>query len=114
MNERAGLFRIIVRLDSAEEETDWGFQLNSGKDEFERTVKGSDIGTIIDMGPCCFNVARCTPREGEAQYPKMGDRIRFKQYTGYGFTTKEGEKEVHYAIINDDDYLTTIEESENE
>jgi len=65
MNEKAGLFRIIVKLDSAEEKTDWGFQLNSGKDEFERTV----------------------------------------------FTDKKGDEEIHYAIINDDDYLTTIEES---
>ncbi len=44
-----------------------------------------------------------------------GDRGRAGRKPGEkskrGEEDKKGDEEIHYAIINDDDYLTTIEES---
>lgn len=105
MNEQARTYRIIVRLDEAEEKSSGGIILNATPDAIDAASMASDMGTIVDMGTACFNHSRC----GDGPFPKIGDYIRFKQYCGYGFHEEVDGKKVHYSIINDDDFLTIVE-----
>jgi len=108
MKEIAGMFRIIVELDKAEETYgDSNIIIAPNESVLEGFTQASDIGTIVDMGPACFNVERC----GTEGHPEIGDRIRFKQYCGYGFHEEVNGKKTHFTIINDDDFLTIVEKA---
>lgn len=103
-NETPAHFRIIVALDKVEE-TFEGSKIIMAKTNEDRDhlAQASDEGEIVAMGPACFNHGRF----GDKGHPVIGDRIRFKQYCGYGIHEVDDDGTKHnYIIINDDDFLT--------
>lgn len=97
-------FKMIIKLDKADEFHKGGtIAVAATMEKFESMEQSSDEGVIVHMGGACFNHDRFTG----GLDPVVGQRIRFKQYCGYGFHEIDGDGEKHnYVLINDDDFLT--------
>ena len=111
LKDKAIGFRILVEPEQALGKTASG--LITGTDEMiEQEQRGKDVGTVLDIGPAAFKLDRF----GNESPIKVGDKIRFKQYAGHIFRLKnEVGKPISgfYQVINDDDVLSVIEESED-
>lgn len=103
-------FRLLVEPQQAVEKTASGI-LTGTAEMLEQQQRGMDVGTVLGIGPSAFKLERF----GDVPV-KVGDKIRFKQYAGHIFRHKDATGKPtsgFYQIINDDDVLSIIEESEN-
>ena len=112
MKDKATGFRVIVRPQQGERESAGGIVKFHSDDEGEAAQRANDVGEVVDIGPAAFQLDRF----GNDSPIKVGDKIRFKQYAGHLFRYKDSldrPTSEFYQIINDDDVLTIIEESED-
>ena len=80
MSNESGLapveYNIVVRMDPVEEKTASGIILPQTKTE--RDELAADEGTIVAVSPHAFSYAEW----GDAEPPKVGDRILMAQFDG--------------------------------
>ena len=110
-SDKAIGFRILVEPEQVASQSESGLVLGTD-DMIEQQQRGIDVGTVLDIGSAAFKLERF----GNECPIKVGDKIRFKQYTGHIFRLKnELGKPISgfYQVINDDDVLSVLEESED-
>lgn len=95
---------VILHIDPVSQVSAGGLTIRD-KDEAERLEAGSQIGTVVSLGPTAYaTIGDGTP------WVKPGDTVYFKRYAGIeyrplakeipGFKRKSGEL---YRVVNDDD-----------
>ena len=95
--------RVLIDMDQAELETEWGFELVSDK-KLENAAMIS--GQIAAIGPQAWKAFG--PDFTGEPWAKVGDRVFFAQYAGKSVTDPVTGKE--YKIMNDDDITAVIGE----
>ena len=103
MQNESGLspveYNIVVRMDPVEEKTASGLYLPQTKTE--RDELAADEGTIVAVSPHAFSYAEW----GDAQPPKVGDRILMAQFDGRIW--KRGGQT--YRLIKDKSVIAVVE-----
>ena len=101
--------RILVRPDPVETKTKSGIVLSI---DTKREGAASVTGTVVRLGELAFKefVGGEWKRVYEP-YAKIGDRIQYRRYTG---VIVEGDSpEETYLLMNDEDVLGRVEETQN-
>jgi co-chaperonin GroES (HSP10) len=101
-------YRILVKADDIEKVTDFGIVLILDE-KLERS--GQQFGTVVGVGESCWagrdNGGKLV--EGKA-WCKVGDRVLFSKHSGRFVYDPETEEEL--LIMNDDDILAVVVETE--
>lgn len=71
----------------------------------ERLRKGSQTGTVVQLGELAYKTAEFTT----GNWCEVGDKVFFKRYDGIAVDGEIfGEKGVHYMLLNDSDVIAVI------
>jgi len=100
-------FRILVKTKRVEEKTEGGIILTENLRSQQEYSSGD--GTVVAIGPTAFEAFEGGP------WCKVGDRIKYKSYSGceYTFLDDNGE-EALFRFINDDDIIGVKEATDAE
>lgn len=93
--------RILVKVDSANLETDWGFKVVSDE-KLENAAQ--IIGTLISAGDQAWK-AFGYQFTGKP-WAEVGDRVMFAQYSGN--TVEDPETGELYKLMNDEDITAVV------
>lgn len=92
--------RILVLPDEVEVKTKSGIITSTGTQVLRDELAQVD-GIVIAMGNTCYD-------RQPAPWCKVGDRVIFGKYSGI---FREGNDGIKYRLINDEDVVATIGES---
>ena len=89
-------YRVLVRPDPVQEETDWGFELRID----ERLERAAQVyGELVAVGAFAW-------AEDEEPWAKVGDRVAYIKHAGKFLQDPETEEEL--VILNDADILAVV------
>ena len=91
-------WRILVKIDKAEEKTDGGIYLP--EQAKQREDDNQEIGTVVELGPMAYMESRF----GGVPWCKAGDKVLFVKHGG----KKVGD----YRVLNDEDVMATVYDSQ--
>lgn len=94
--------RLLVKVDEANLETDWGFEIVSDK-KLENAYQ--IIGTLVAIGDQAWKAFG--PNFTGEPWAKVGDRVMFAEYAGK--TVIDPETEEMYKLMNDEDITAIVE-----
>jgi len=92
-------YRILIRPKGVVEKTKGGIYLTDNNKEQQSYL--NSVGQVIAMGPECYS-------DRKAPWCKVGDWVVFGRYAG----AKISVQKVKMVIINDDEILATLDNSE--
>jgi len=95
--------RVLVKPFDIERETASGIQLVLNED---RELAGQEYGTIVAVGPDAWKIFDGGP------WAKVGDKVIYSRYGGK--FVKEPNTVQKYVILNDEDILAILGDSEDE
>lgn len=108
MNLKVCGHRVLLKPDYKEEVTEAGIYLGHS-DTFKREQGATQIGIIVDIGPNAWN-----PHEQYGDpWAEVGDKVYFAKYAGKEVKAN-GNDEIEYMIVNDEDIQCKIIEDDEE
>lgn len=93
--------RILVKVDAASLETDWGFQVVADE-KLENAYQ--IIGTLVDVGSQAWKAFG--PDFTGEPWAQVGDRVMFAEYAGR--TVEDPETGEQYKLMNDEDITAVV------
>lgn len=97
--------RILVKCDTAELETEWGFQVVTDK-RLENAAVTS--GVLVGVGSQAWKAFG--PNFTGEPWAQVGDRVFFAQYSGK--TVIDPDTGEEYKLMNDDDITAVVAEED--
>lgn len=108
LNVKAIGYRVIIKPDPVEEVSSGGIVLAINKNRERAEVQR---GTVYDIGPYAWmNTLYGYGTPDWKPWCKVGDRVWYSKYGGKILVDQEGDKEVTYVILNDEDIQCLITE----
>ena len=92
--------RILVLPDPVENQTDWGFQTATDRQQ-EREEMAQVDGILVAVGPEAWE-------DQKARWAHVGERVMFAKYCG---TVRTGKDVKRYRVMNDLDVVAVIEDT---
>jgi len=103
--------RILIKPDAVEEVSKGGIVIAQNK----RIVEASQMyGTVLDIGPACWEDYGRDEEGNIIPWCKVGDRIAWSQYAQRELQDPQDDEEKIYVVINDADVVSIIEEMKDE
>lgn len=98
--------RVLIDVDLAELETDWGFNIGGDKNLENAAMI---TGTVVAVGPQAWKAFG--PNFTGEPWAKVGDRIMYSKYSGN--VIFDPETDIEYKIMNDEDITAVITGEKN-
>lgn len=99
MQPQAKLYRVVIELDPISKFAEGSTLIEKAIETLEKEKHSRCEGIIVDKGAYAFD-------KYPNDQPKVGQRVRFAQYSGEFIEDKESGK--HYRIINDLDIFAVV------
>jgi len=98
-------FHVIVEIPSLEDGKIGSIFIP--QETIQKDYEGSEIGKIVDIGPCAFKGRRDNP--DEAPWYAIGDEVYFPRYSGRKLSFANGKQ---YRILTDEGPTAKVLESD--
>ncbi len=93
--------RLLVKSDSAELETEWGFEIVSDRKLEDAAMTSGELVAVGEQAWKAFG-----PDFTGEPWANPGDRVFFAQYAGKNVT--DPDTGIEYKLMNDDDITAVI------
>jgi len=90
--------RVLLKRDTLETKTEWGFEMVIGTDQRKLERAAIDTGIIVSVGPNAWK-----GWDDGTPWAKVGDEVFFARHAGKVLVDEDTEEE--FLIINDEDVL---------
>ncbi len=97
---------VVVEVDKTEEISNGGIVLTSST--MERGQMEASTGTLVEVGDMAYQEYKAANYD----YPKVGEKVYFKKYSGIIVTDKPNKRE--FRSMQDEDVYASPEWIENE
>lgn len=95
--------RVLVDVEKAELETDWGFEIVSDQKLEDAQMT---IGTLVAVGEQAWKAFG--PDFSGEPWAQVGDKVLFAQYSGNNI--QDPYTGIQYKIMNDEDITAVVSE----
>jgi len=114
MKARICGFRVLIKQDSAEEKTEWGFVLEASEEKKKLVQNAVYTGELIQVGPTAwYDYSHKYGKKICEPWARIGDRVLFTKHGGRYVEIPDTAEDENYVVVNDGDVLMVLDKEDN-